>query len=192
MEKRYLIILAALVSVLALLMVVFFSSAGRGHFNRKERGAYLGDSGSHLSDRDMIPVTVFFVSEKDGLLYPEEREIFDASHINTLARQVIQELLKGSLNGLISPFPPETKLRELYVTEEGTAYVDFTKEIKENHLNGSTADISTVYCIVNSLTQNFESIRNVFILIDGGEKETLGGHIDLSRPFVPRKDLIAR
>jgi hypothetical protein len=32
----------------------------------------------------------------------------------------------------------------------------------------------------------------VGILVDGGERETLGGHIDLSRPLVPQYALVAK
>ena len=71
------------------------------------------------------------------------------------------------------------------------AYVDFSKEIQEKHLRGSSAEMATVFSIVNSLAYNFKSIKKVFILIDGVEKETLGGHISLSHPFLPQYDLVA-
>ena len=108
------------------------------------------------------------------------------------AKQTIEELIKGSQKGYISPFPPEAKLRELYVTEEGVAYVDFSKDIVEKHLSGSSAEISTIFSVVNSLAYNFDDIEKVFILIEGRERETLGGHINLSRPFLPLYDLIAQ
>jgi hypothetical protein len=51
--------------------------------------------------------------------------------------------------------------------------------------------MGTVFAVVNTLTYNFKSIKRVFILIDGSEKETLAGHIDLSRPLLPRYDLVS-
>ncbi len=71
------------------------------------------------------------------------------------------------------------------------AYVDFSEEIVEKHLSGSSAEISTIFSVVNSLAYNFDAIEKVFILIEGQERETLGGHINLSRPFLPLYDLIA-
>jgi spore germination protein GerM len=192
MERRNLFVLAVLVLMLIILSVVFFTSASKDKIKRGRRDTPVGDAVVAAENLEKMTVTLFFLSENDTLLHPEEREIIDDPGLNTRARRVVQELLNGSQNGLLSPFPPETKLRELHITEGGTAYVDFTREIQENHLFGSSADIATVYCIVNSLTHNFEIIKKVFILIDGGEKETLGGHIDLSRPFVPRMDLIAQ
>ncbi len=140
----------------------------------------------------MRTVILFFLSEKDAYLHSEEREIPDRSSVADLARQTVEELIKGSEKGYISPFPPETKLRELYVNDEGVAYVDFSRDIVEKHLSGSSAEISTIYSVVNTLGYNFDGIKKVFILIEGRERETLGGHINLSHPFLPLYDLIAR
>jgi len=137
-------------------------------------------------------VVLFFLSEEDTLLHPEQREIPADLSVVRQAKQTIEELIKGSQKGYISPFPPEAKLRELYVTEEGVAYVDFSKDIVEKHLSGSSAEISTIFSVVNSLAYNFDDIEKVFILIEGRERETLGGHINLSRPFLPLYDLIAQ
>ena len=136
-------------------------------------------------------VTLFFLSEEDGLLHGEEREILSNSSLIFEIKQMIEELLVGSDNGYISPIPTESSLREVFMTEEGIVYVDFSKEIQEKHLSGATAEISTVYSVVNSLAFNFDSIEKVFILIDGNEKETLKGHVDISRPLVPMFNLIS-
>ncbi len=52
--------------------------------------------------------------------------------------------------------------------------------------------MDAVYSIVNSLTYNFKSVKRVSLLVEGNERETLGGHIDLSRPFSPDYSLVAR
>jgi spore germination protein GerM len=139
-----------------------------------------------------IEIVLFFLSEKDTYLHSEKREIDADVSLVRQAKLAVEELLKGSQLGYISPFPPQTKLRELHVTRSGVAYVDFSKDIVEKHLSGSSAEISTIYSVVNSLAYNFDSIKRVFILIEGREKETLGGHISLSKPFLPLYDLIAK
>ena len=139
-----------------------------------------------------IEVVLFFLSEKDTYLHSEKREIAADASVVRQAKQAVEELIKGSQLGYISPFPPQTTLRELYVDGSGVAYVDFSKDIVEKHLSGSSAEISTIYSVVNSLVYNFDAIKRVFILIEGREKETLGGHISLSKPFLPLYDLIAR
>ncbi len=190
METKRIWILGILLLLLIALVILFFR---RGGEERIKPSAAITppelESKSELPT-EMRKVVIFFPSEEDSLLHPEEREIFADISIVQQAKQTVEELLKGSQNGFISPFPPETKLRELYLTPEGVAYVDFSKEIQENHLSGSSSEMATVFSVVNSLAYNFKSIKKVFILIEGGEKETLGGHINLARPFPPQYDLI--
>ena len=124
-------------------------------------------------------------------MHREEREIVPEASVSLQAKRIISELLSGSRLGFLSPIPPGTRLRELYITEEGVAYVDFSREIKDKHLSGSSAEMSTIYSIVNSLAYNLEPIKKVFILVDGGEKKTLSGHIDLTSPFQPIYDIVS-
>jgi spore germination protein GerM len=137
-------------------------------------------------------VTLFFLSEEDSLLHAEEREILAGSSITGEAEQVVEALIRGSEKGFVNPLPPETLLRQIFVTKEGVAYVDFSKDIMENHPSGSSAELGTVYSIVNTLAYNFKPIKKVFILVEGSEKETLGGHINLNQAFVPQFSLNSR
>jgi spore germination protein GerM len=137
-------------------------------------------------------VTLFFLSEEDSLLHPETREITADDSAVGEATSTVQELIRGSLKGYLSPFPEETKLRQLFITKDGIAYVDFSKEFMDKHPSGSSAELATVYSIVNTLAYNFKAIKRVFILVEGGEKETLGGHINLGQAFLPLYSLDAR
>ena len=130
-------------------------------------------------------------SEVASLTHPEEREIYTNDQTVFEAKQTIEELVKGSSRGALASIPSGTRLREMYITRDGVAYVDFSRELRDNHRSGTSAEMATVFAIVNSLTFNFDSIQRVCILIEGNERETLSGHIDLTRPLLPRLDLIA-
>jgi len=147
-----------------------------------------------LSDepRETQTIVLYYLSEKNYFLHSEEREIYPHSDRENQVKQVIEELLRGSLQDGISPFPPAAKLRELFISEDGIAYVDLSKEAQEYHISGSAAEIASVFSLVNTLTKNFKAIKRVFILIDGGERETLRGHVDLKQPLLPRYDLIQK
>jgi germination protein M len=191
MDAKKISTLGALVVVLLVLAVVFFRSGGEERI-KHNLDEPLQEKGS-LSE-EPIPtrsITLYFLSEDDNFLHPEKREIIDHPSDVRLAIQSIEELLKGSQNGLLSPLPLGTELREFFITKKGIAYVDFSKEIREDHLSGTSAEMGTVFAVVNTLTYNFKAIKKVFILIDGSEMETLAGHIDLSRPLVPRYDLVS-
>ena len=191
MNTKQLMVLAALFVLLVVLVMVFFWGG------RDDKRSYtpvdtVSDTPPLLTEAlETKKIVLFFLSEQDDLLHPEERElIFDTVVVNQ-AKLVIEELIKGSLQEKISPLPAETKLREIFITSKGIAYVDFSKELHDNHPSGSTAEICTIFAVVNSLTYNFKTIKRVYILIDGGEQETLQGHIDLKHSFLPRYDLIA-
>jgi hypothetical protein len=52
--------------------------------------------------------------------------------------------------------------------------------------------MATVFSLVDTLAYNFPSIKKVFLLIDGEERETLSGHLCLDRAYLPDYDLTVR
>lgn len=192
MEKRKNVLAAALFVLLAVLVVVFFRTSGRERIRRSEDVSSSSASVQNTAEKQMKTVSLFFLREEDGLLVPEEREIAADASLVREAKEVISELIKGPRGDLVSPLPPETKLGQLFITKDGTAYVDVSKDIVDYHPSGTAAEMSSVYTIVNSLTYNFKPIKKVFILIEGEERETLGGHISLDRPFLPDYSLVAK
>jgi len=187
--KRY-APLAALTVVLIVLVVLFFTSGDEHKLPSEITPPDLESQTQPDEEREIRTVILYFLSEDDSRLHPEEREIFAEESEILEARLVMEELLLGPRKEGISTFPPETKLRELYITPEGVAVVDFSRELQTDHISGTNAETATVFAIVNTLTRNFNSIKRVFILIDGSERETLKGHIDLRQPLLPRYDLV--
>jgi germination protein M len=192
MDKKKLLILVALLLFLVVLFIIYFNLGGPV---KPRPTQFLSPSqGESESEEQKEPtiIVLFFPSEHDSLLHREEREIIPESSLAEQAKRIILELLNGSQQGYLSPIPPETRLRELYIAKDGVAYVDFSREIMDKHLSGSSAEMTTIYSVVNSLSYNLKPIKKVFILIDGGEKKTLGGHIDLASPFQPMYDIVAK
>ncbi|MCD6193878.1 MAG: GerMN domain-containing protein [Candidatus Aminicenantes bacterium] len=191
MKEKQLYLLGLLALVLIVLTILFFTT-GEGEKIKKEEPGISPEESTQLStERPTQKITLFFLSEDDALLHAEEREIPATSSVVEAARRAINELLQGSQEGLISPFPSQVQLRELFISEEGIAYVDFSREISEAQPYGATSEMLAIYSIVNTLTYNFKEIKKVFLLVEGRERETLSGHVDLSRPFLPMSDLIA-
>ena len=190
MELKKIIILGGLLISFTMMSLIFFLGNGKEQIVPSQNLVTTDNEQQEPAQIETEKVTLFFLSEEDGMLHPEEREMVVTSILHLKAMMIIEELIKGSQNGLISPFPTDTELREFFLSPDGTAYVDFSRAFQENHPSGASAEISTVYSVVNTLMFNIDSIKKVFILIDGGEKETLSGQIDLSRPFVSRFDLI--
>lgn len=187
-----------LIPVLAVLAVVlalfFFLSENRETIKKAPAAAEpsAGEGGAAADVRLKRKVDLLFLSEESDALIREEREIFaDASSPAREAREILLELIKGSQTGLLSTVPPETRLIQVYIDKEGTAFVDLSREFADRHPSGSSAEIATVYAVVDTLASNIASVKKVFILIDGEERETLSGHVALDRPIAPDFSLVA-
>jgi len=130
-----------------------------------------------------IKIKLYFGNKNSTELVPEDRSIVYQEDLHLEAREVLNELLAGPKTDLTPTVPPNTQLRDLFITKEGIAYVDFSADLVNGHNGGSDGEITTVYSIVNTLTLNFPQIKKVQILIDDQVVETLKGHLDLSRPL---------
>jgi len=136
-------------------------------------------------------VTLYFPSSESDGLVSETRQILHTSVPGDRAKQIISDLIAGPSSGSgVSPVPEGTRLRQIYVLDDGTAYADFSEELRAGMEGGSDAEILTVYSIVNSLALNLTEIRRVAILVEGRECETLNGHLDLRRPLRPDPKLV--
>jgi spore germination protein GerM len=129
-----------------------------------------------------ITATLFYVSD-DGLsLTQAQREVPFSPNVAAQARAIVEAQLAPA-QPLVSAIPAETKLRDVFVTERGDAFVDLSGEVASRHSGGSLDEIFTVYTIVNALTVNLPAITRVQILVDGKEVDTLAGHVDLRHPL---------
>ena len=119
-----------------------------------------------------------------ALLSTEDQTIFQSKELVNRARQILQKLQDGPQSqGKFSPLPKDTKVQDIFISEDGTAFIDFTNAISVNHPCGVLNELATVYSVVNSLTYNLPEIKQVKILIGGVEKETLAGHCLLLLPM---------
>jgi len=188
-------VLIPLLAVTAVALAALFFLSGNRESIKKSSVSASSPTGLEgaTDDRPKRKVTLFFQGEEGETLVSEEREIIaDAAAPAVEARALLLELIKGSKAGLLSTLPPETKLLQIYVTKNGTAYVDFSREFIDRHPSGSSAEIATVYAVVDSLAYNLKAVKKVFILVEGEERETLAGHITLDRPIVPDFSLIVK
>lgn len=120
----------------------------------------------------------------DALITAENQTVFKSSEPANRAKQILQKLQEGPHSDTMTPaLPKDTKVQELFLSEEGTAFIDFSNNISTNHPGSVVNELATIYSIVNSLTYNLPEIKKVKILIGGVEKETLAGHCLLLLPL---------
>jgi hypothetical protein len=130
-------------------------------------------------------VKIFFPATSGPvLLNTEDQTIFKSAALVNQARQILQKLQEGPHSEkMFSSMPKDTKVQDLFISEQGTAFIDFSNTISTNHPGGVLNEFTTIYSIVDSLTYNLAEIKEVKILIGGVEKETLAGHCLLLLPM---------
>jgi spore germination protein GerM len=137
-----------------------------------------------------ITATLFYVSDDGMTLTGAQREVPFAATVPEQARAILEVQLAPAAP-LVSAIPADTKIREVFVTERGDAFVDLSGELSTHHGGGSLDEILTVYTIVNALTVNLPAISRVQILVDGKEVDTLAGHVDLRHPLAKSLEWVA-
>jgi spore germination protein GerM len=141
----------------------------------------------HSKIRDSVPVQaastrkvhLYFASRKGRFLQAEERKI-QATDTGSAIEAIVSALLEGPEDAeLVSTIPAGSKLLHTFITDDGTAYVDFNPELYLLHPGGVTAERLTIYAIVNSIVLNLDSVERVQLLLEGKPAPTLAGHLDI-------------
>jgi spore germination protein GerM len=92
-------------------------------------------------------------------------------------------LIAGPKGQALPTVPAEAKVREVFIDDQGTAYVDFSEALSQANQIGPWAEMLTLRSLVQTLAANIPEVKRVQILIEGREAETLAGHMDIRRPL---------
>jgi hypothetical protein len=137
-----------------------------------------------------ITATLFYVSDGGMALTGVQREVPYGARVAEQARAIVEAQIQPAAP-LVSPVPAETKVRNVFVTDKGDAFVDLSADVRDKHPGGALDELFTVYAIVNALTVNLPAVTRVQILIDGKEADTLAGHVDLRHPLAKSLEWVA-
>lgn len=144
---------------------------------------------------DKVPVRLYFADENSKKLLAEIRYIPMSEakkSVNNLASVIVKELIKGPKNTrLKATIPKGTDLRSPVSINAGIATVDLTKQFVDNHPGGKEAEETTIYSIVNSLTE-LKEIQKVRFVIDGKERKEYKGHFQFNAPFPRNTSIISK
>lgn len=129
-------------------------------------------------------VVYLYFGDSQAMGFNREERIIDA----VTPERLIEELINGPVfDENKQTIPDGTKLINIKI-EDKIAFVNFSRELTENHWGGSAGESMTIGSIVNTLALNEGTgIEKVQILIEGEKIETLAGHIDTSIPLEPNK-----
>lgn len=128
-------------------------------------------------------VVLFFLSPEGTGLSREAREIDQCGEVNECASAVVEELMNGPVGVLEDTIPEGTVVNAVRL-EGSTAVVDLNGTFPEALPSGSSAEMTAVYSIVNSICLNVPQVTRVHLTIDGNRSSVLR-HLDLSGPLAP-------
>jgi hypothetical protein len=140
-----------------------------------------------LRTEETLMITLYFPS--DGMLAPASVAVKRQPDGQSQAREILAAMLEDPRTAQTALLK-DVRLREIYLDAAGTAYVDLATAPQKEIRASAWEELTAIYAIVNTLMQNIEEIKHIRILLDGREVQTLAGHIDLTRTFGKRMDLV--
>jgi hypothetical protein len=96
-----------------------------------------------------------------------------------------EELLRALLNIYLDKSSPHllgagSEVRNIYLVDPGLAVIDLNSAFADGHRSGVLVEELTVASLVETLAANIPGITRAKILVDGKERDTLAGHLDLT------------
>ena len=130
----------------------------------------------------MSPVSLWVAFDSEGNLHrvqdslalPEER----SERSRTILRALLTRYMQDSSSHAIGA---SADVLDVFLLGADTAVVNTSAGFAESHPSGVLAEELTVASMALTLNANDPRITRVKILVDGKERQTLAGHVDLSR-----------
>jgi len=130
-------------------------------------------------------ITLYFYNPKTDTLNPEQRIVASTTNIPDKSKMIIAELEHGSMTGLSIPIPSDVKVNSVSREANGIISIDFSKNLVRETAEGSSAEITAIYSIVNSIAKNINGVKAVLITVNGKRLRTLKTHIEIDQPIIP-------
>jgi germination protein M len=193
MSRRAAAILLALLAA-AVAALLFVNRSGLPRFARRGPRPFLRVSpaaaaavtappGATPAVVETVRVTLYFPDQNGLLLHPEERDIPKPAGGAAFLKALFAELQKGpTREGLMSAVPEKMQLRNAFLLPAGQAVLDLA--VDAGLAFGSDEELTIVASLVDTTLQNVAETSRVRILVNGEPAETLGGHVDLTRPLL--------
>lgn len=126
-----------------------------------------------ISDEQMRQTiaTLYYQNKETKELMPEGRMVDSKELLTDPYAKLIELLMEGPKNEkLQSVIPQGTRVLKTELKGD-MVYLDLSKEFIDNHQGGQEAENTTIYAIVNTLTE-LNEVNSVKILINGREDQS--------------------
>jgi len=180
MIPRHLIIAVVVLAVMALGMSVYVWRT-RGRVVRTEASTPNTQPVARPAAGPSEQVTLYVAYDEAGMLRPQATRIPLPSGRQERAEELLRALVDIYL-GKSSPHVLGTgsEIRGVYLADPGLAVIDLNAAFANGHRSGVLVEELTLTSLVATLSANIPAITQFKILVDGKERESLAGHVDLT------------
>jgi len=125
-------------------------------------------------------IRILVAYDEDLALRWRDAQVLLPSEGGQRAREILRALLAQYLQ-TPSPHPlgKDSDIKEVYLMADGSAVIDTTPQFASGHPSGILREELTLISLAETLAANVAGVTRVKFLVDGQERETLAGHIDL-------------
>ena len=125
--------------------------------------------------------TLYVAYDDPGMLRAQNANIPLPAGRQERAEELLTTLLGLYLDkNSAHPLPAGAEIRDVYLIDPDLAVVDMNGALADGHRSGVLVEELTVASVVETLAANIPGISRVKILVDGKERDTLAGHVDLT------------
>ena len=130
------------------------------------------------------PVTLYVAYDDGGILRAQSAKIPLPAGRQERAGELLRALLSIYLDKS-SPHPlgAGSEIRDVYLVDPGLAVIDLNAAFADGHRSGVLVEELTIASLVQTLAANIPGITRAKILVDGKERDTLAGHLDLTNVY---------
>lgn len=148
----------------------------------------------HISTKPQVPppveqagtilVTLFFADESGDGLVREGREIEAGVDPAESIETVVDELISGPVGDHGPVLPDSAQVRKVEVRGD-EVIMDFGREFYDDLPAGSSAEMTAIYAVIDTIAVNFPQVKKVLFLKEGKQMDTVKGHLDLRQFLSP-------
>ena len=125
-------------------------------------------------------IRVLVAYDEDRALRWREAIVTLPNERNLRAREVLRAVLAEYLQHP-SPHPlgKGADIKDVYMINNETVLIDTTAPFADLHPSGILLEEMTICSLIETLTANVPGITKIKFVVDGQERDTLAGHVDL-------------
>jgi len=130
-------------------------------------------------------VTLFVAYDDDGTLHAQSAQIPLPSGRQQRAEELLRALLAIYQEKTSSPhrLGSGAEIRSVFLVDPGVAVIDINSAFADTHRSGVLVEELSVMSMIHTISANTPGIQKVKILVEGKQRETLAGHVDLTDYF---------